>query len=98
VEQGSLAVALSFPSVNSLQVFRSKTPPEAISMITKLLAYNPEERFTAIEALTHPFFDELRDPETKLPTNTPLPPLYDFSTMGNVAFTRFIFSPSERHL
>jgi hypothetical protein len=31
-----------------------------------------------LEALVHPFFDELRDPNTCLPNGRPLPPLFNF--------------------
>lgn len=45
--------------------------------VSKLLHYSPVTRVTAIGALTHPFFDELRDPNTTLP-NGQLPLLVDF--------------------
>jgi hypothetical protein len=32
-----------------------------------------------LNALAHPFFDELREPETRLPSGDPLPPLFNFS-------------------
>ncbi len=35
--------------------------------VSKLLQYSPVSRTTALGALTHPFFDELRDPSTTLP-------------------------------
>lgn len=31
-----------------------------------------------LEAMTHPFFDELRDPNVRLPNGRPLPPLFNF--------------------
>lgn len=31
-----------------------------------------------LEALVHPFFDELRDPNTRLPNGRFLPPLFNF--------------------
>ncbi|KZZ86908.1 Serine/threonine-protein kinase domain protein [Ascosphaera apis ARSEF 7405] len=67
------------------KVFR-RAPPEAIDLIAALLEYTPTQRLSAIEALCHPFFDELRDPNTKLPDsrhqNAPardLPPLFNFT-------------------
>jgi len=70
------------------QVFR-KAPPEAIDLISALLEYTPTQRLSAIEAMCHPFFDELRDPATRLPDsrhhNNPakdLPALFDFSRHG----------------
>jgi glycogen synthase kinase 3 beta len=54
-----------------------------------LLEYTPTQRLSAVEAMVHPFFDELRDPSTRLPdsrhTNNPprdLPPLFDFTLHG----------------
>lgn len=35
-----------------------------------------------LEACIHPFFDELRDPNTRLPNGRPLPPLFNFKTQG----------------
>lgn len=54
-------------------------PPDALDLIDKLLRYLPEERLLAEEACTHPFFDELRDPATRLPTGEPLPPLFNWT-------------------
>ncbi|KAK4621509.1 Glycogen synthase kinase 1 [Fulvia fulva] len=67
------------------KVFR-KADPNAIDLISKLLEYTPTQRLSAIDAMVHPFFDELRDPATKLPdsrhsngANKDLPNLFDFS-------------------
>ena len=43
-----------------MQVFRPCTAPEAIDLVAKLLKYMPEACFSAVKAMTHPFFDELR--------------------------------------
>jgi hypothetical protein len=37
-----------------------------------------------LEACMHPFFDELRDPNTRLPNGRPLPPLFNFRSQGSV--------------
>jgi serine/threonine protein kinase len=71
-----------FPSVRPMpwsRVFRSHTPPEAIDLIVDMLKYNPAHRISMVDALAHPFFDELRDPATQLPNGKPLPPLFDFT-------------------
>ena len=71
-----------FPLIKSHpwnKVFRSRTPPEAVDLISKVLVYNPERRLTPLEALLHPFFDELRERATKLPNGNPLSELFDFS-------------------
>eukprot|EP00128_Syssomonas_multiformis_P018469 Colp12_sorted_trinity150504_noHs@22199 len=61
------------------KVFRPRTPPEAISLVSKLLEYTPHTRLSPFQACTHPFFDELRDPNTKLPTGRELPDLFNFT-------------------
>ena len=35
--------------------------------VAQLLQYSPVGRITALQAMTHPFFDDLRDPATVLP-------------------------------
>ena len=37
-----------------------------------------------LDALMHPFFDELRDPNTRLPNGRFLPPLFNFNSHGKV--------------
>ncbi|KAI6792296.1 Protein kinase [Hortaea werneckii] len=67
------------------KVFR-KADANAIDLISRLLEYTPTQRLSAIDAMVHPFFDELRDPNTKLPDSRhpngaprELPNLFDFS-------------------
>ena len=38
---------------------KSKIPPEGQDLISKLMAWNPEERITLEEAKTHPYFGDL---------------------------------------
>ena len=64
------------------QVFRSRTPPEAIDLISHTLQYDPNARLSASDALVHPFFDELRNPDTKMANGKDLPMLFDFTEMG----------------
>ncbi len=42
------------------------------AQVSKLLQYAPQKRMTAVQAMTHPFFDELRDPATRLPNGKPV--------------------------
>ena len=70
------------------QVFR-KADSSAIDLISKLLEYTPTQRLSAIDAMVHPFFDELRDPSTRLPDSRhpngavrDLPALYNFNHHG----------------
>lgn len=70
-----------FPQIKAQpwhKVFPKRTPPEAIDLVSRLLQYSPKLRYTALEACVHPFFDELRDPNARLPTGRPLPPLFNF--------------------
>jgi glycogen synthase kinase 3 beta len=62
------------------KVFRPRTPPEAIHLASKLLEYTPSSRITPLEACAHAFFDELREPNNKLPNGRELPPLFNFTS------------------
>ncbi|UJR14852.1 hypothetical protein I4U23_001837 [Adineta vaga] len=62
------------------KVFRNRTPPLAIDLVCRLLDYTPATRLTPLEACAHTFFDELRDPDTRLP-NGSLPLLFNFSQL-----------------
>ena len=46
-----------------------------------MLQYGPGKRVTALEACTHPFFDELRNQDTRLPNGEALPPLFNFTAV-----------------
>lgn len=90
--------ARASPRVTSLarcaQLFRSHTPPEAVDLLSKLLLYNPTERLRPLEACLHPFFDELRDPATRLPNGAPLPPLFNFTDVGACLCAHAACTPS----
>ncbi|MED6143129.1 transcriptional activator [Stylosanthes scabra] len=60
------------------KVFQKRLPPEAVDLVCRFFQYSPNLRCTALEACIHPFFDELRDPNTRLPNGRPLPPLFNF--------------------
>ncbi|KAM1715338.1 hypothetical protein TB2_025353 [Malus domestica] len=60
------------------KIFHKRMPPEAVDLVSRLLQYSPNLRSTALEALAHPFFDELRDPNTRLPNGRFHPPLFNF--------------------
>ncbi|XP_024993261.1 shaggy-related protein kinase epsilon-like isoform X2 [Cynara cardunculus var. scolymus] len=61
------------------KIFNKRVPSEAVDLVSRLLQYSPKLRCTALEACTHPFFDDLRNPNTTLPNGKPLPPLFDFT-------------------
>ncbi|XP_062179595.1 shaggy-related protein kinase alpha-like [Phragmites australis] len=62
------------------KIFHKRMPAEAVDLVSRLLQYSPNLRSTALEALIHPFFDELRDPNTRLPNGRFLPPLFNFKS------------------
>ncbi|XP_008803034.1 shaggy-related protein kinase epsilon-like isoform X1 [Phoenix dactylifera] len=71
-----------FPQIKARpwhKLFHKWMPPEAVDFISRLLQYSPNLRCTALEACAHPFFDELRDPNLRLPNGQPLPPLFNFT-------------------
>lgn len=61
------------------KVFRPRTPPETLDLISKLLQYRPSIRISTDIAAGHVFFDELKQPNIKMPNGRPLPPIFDFS-------------------
>ena len=45
-----------------------------------------------LEACAHPFFDELREPNARLPNGRPLPPLFNFKQeVRSPLFLKFLF-------
>ena len=76
-------VSLDLVSITFVfQVFRQRTPDDAINLVSRLLEYTPSARITPLQACAHKFFDELRDPATRLPNNRDLPPLFNFTDKG----------------
>ena len=80
------------PPAYNIQVFR-KASHDSIDLISALLEYTPTQRLSAIDAMVQPFFDELRDPSTRLPDSRhsngaprELPNLFDFSRHGSFAW------------
>lgn len=71
-----------FPQIKPLpweKVFRHRTPREAIDFVARLLGYDPSQRPRPLVALLDPYFDELRDPNTRLPNGAQLPELFNFT-------------------
>lgn len=62
-----------------MQVFRARTPPEAMDLVARLLEYTPSLRMTPLQACAHSFFNELREQGTRLPSGRELPPLFNFT-------------------
>lgn len=65
-----------------LQVFRPRTSSEAMDLVGQLLEYTPTRRLAPLDACVHAYFDELRQPVTRLPNGKPLPPMFNFSAAG----------------
>ncbi|CAA3023420.1 shaggy-related kinase alpha [Olea europaea subsp. europaea] len=63
------------------KIFYKRMPPEAVDLVSRLLQYSPNLRCSALDALTHPFFDELRERNTRLPNGRFLPPLFNFKPL-----------------
>ncbi|XP_055703578.1 glycogen synthase kinase-3 beta-like isoform X2 [Phlebotomus papatasi] len=61
------------------RVFRARTPPEAIGLVSRLLEYTPSARITPLQACAHPFFNDLRECSQRLPNGNELPPLFNFT-------------------
>jgi len=70
-----------FPQIKAhpwTKVFSKRMPPDAVDLVSKLLQYAPLKRVSCMQAMTHAFFDELRDPATRMPNGRPLPPLFNW--------------------
>lgn len=55
----------------------SSSDPLMVDLLKKMLDYNPRRRIDPFQALTHPFFDELRS-QKLLINNRQLPDFFDF--------------------
>ncbi|KAI4341128.1 hypothetical protein MLD38_025888 [Melastoma candidum] len=73
-------------------------PPEAIDLTSRLLQYAPSLRCTALEACADPFFDELREPNPRLPNGRPLPPIFNFRDQLSSASPELILRLIPEHL
>ena len=72
-----------FPNIKSIgwaKVFKNMVLDENFTdFFSNLLVYEPKKRLKPLEALTHPFFNELRQYDIKLPNKNSLPNLFNFS-------------------
>jgi serine/threonine protein kinase len=48
------------PARDIKKLLNDDTPDEAVDLILKLLNFMPSQRITALQALDHPFFDEIK--------------------------------------
>ncbi|KAJ3445452.1 glycogen synthase kinase-3 alpha [Anaeramoeba flamelloides] len=73
----------NLPKINPspwIDILPSRIPGEAIDLLSKFLRYDPKLRINALDACAHPFFNELRNPNTRLPNQRNLPELFDFDS------------------
>lgn len=71
-----------FPHVRShpwSRVFGPNVPQNAKDFVASVLVYSPQRRPKALEALLHPFFDELRQEGVRLPDGNPSPDLFNWT-------------------
>lgn len=70
-----------FPSVQRapLEHIFPSSSKLMLDFLSKLLVYTPSHRLDPLRALSHPVFDELRDPFTLTSVGQPLPALFNFS-------------------
>jgi len=71
------ATEFKFPQIKAypwVKIFRNKYVEDSfIDLISTLLVYDPNIRAKPLKALLHPYYDELRDPNTKLPNGKNIP-------------------------
>jgi serine/threonine protein kinase len=73
------------------KVFKGRgMPKEFMDLIDKMLMYAPNKRTKPIYLLGHPFFDELRDKNTKLENGRDLPDLFNFNKVEMAIDPKFI--------
>ena len=76
--------SFKFPQIKGtpwVKVFRGKAPPDAIDLVSRLLRYDPKSRIDPLEALSHPFFHELRTEGLKLPNGKEMPDIFGFTKL-----------------
>ncbi|CAE6468875.1 unnamed protein product [Rhizoctonia solani] len=65
--------------VEIIKVFRPRTSTEMLDLVARLLEYTPTSRLSAIEAMCHPLFGELRQEGTSMPSGREMPVLFNFT-------------------
>lgn len=78
----SVHMNFNFPPKEGTGIDRliPNAPPDCVELIKKLLAYNPDERLSARQALRHPYFRELREGEKRIKHGHPMYPSIKPST------------------
>ena len=63
-----------------VKIFGDEADVDALDLLSKMLVYEPGTRIMPIDALAHPWFDELRDEGMVFPHGNLMPDLFNFST------------------
>lgn len=67
-------IAKKYKGTRPLPQLLSKLPKDGLELVTEMLAFEPDKRITAQEALKHPFFSSVGGPDCK---SYPAPPELD---------------------
>ena len=62
-----------------VKIFEETTDIDVLDLLSKMLVYEPDKRILPLDALTHPYFDELRDEGVVFPHGNLMPDLFNFS-------------------
>ena len=60
-------------------LFPEEADPQAVTLVSQMLQYDPNNRIGLYQAMASPFFHELRDEELSLPNGNCIPDLFSFS-------------------
>lgn len=74
-----------------------KLDDNLLDILSKMLEYVPTKRIDPLTALSHPYFDELREPDTTLPNGEPLPPLFNFTPQEYALDQKYVESLIPDH-
>lgn len=73
---------LRFPEARKTlwtRVFSNNLDYDLCDLIEKILTYLPSKRYTALQALQHPFFDEIKKENSRLPNGVDLKELFNWN-------------------
>ena len=71
--QSALKYVRSIPkrSPQNFKTLFPKANPVGLDLLTRMLTFNPDKRYTVQECLTHPYFEGLHDPEEEVEAEEP---------------------------
>lgn len=69
---------------------------ELYDLLDKILVLLPSKRYTALQALQHPFFDELKNDHCRLPNGRAMPPFFDWNDQEIQAGVDLLLDPHNR--